>query len=223
MFMIDKCYFSKLIFEYKLRIKKSALIKVRNIDKSIITFSERIELKIDIFELCKKKTAIAKIKEMFHIIENLTIKIFIDMNIIESKRMKIDAQKVQIENCEDLKANLKFKSLVKSKVKRIVTNFRAIIISSHFNMFVAAQIRERFKILSDKDFVFNSTHDQRLSSENDILSHIVNVNFSCVQVRNATNESVFISRRCRLKLIQEYENEECYLVSSNDAHLTAEQ
>ena len=223
MFMIDRLYLCKFVFEYKLRIKKFASIKVRSIDKTIITFSERIELEFDIFEFFKEKSATAKIKNVFHIVDNLTIKILINMNIIESKRMKIDFQKVQIESCDDMIANFKTESLIESKIKRVVTNFEAIIISFHFNMFVAAQFREKFKVFSDRDFVFNSTHDQRLNDENDIFSHIVNVNFSCVQVRNATNESVFISRRCRLEFIQKYENEKCYLIFSNDAHLTAEQ
>lgn len=98
----------------------------------------------------------------------------------------------------------------------------AIIISFHSNLFVTI-IREKFKNLSNRNFVFNAIHDQRLNHENDIFFNIVNANFSYVQIRDTIDDSIFIFRCCRLELLQEYKNEECYLTFSNDAHLTAEQ
>lgn len=128
-----------------------------------------------------------------------------------------------ITNCENLITDLKSKSSAKSKTKRIIINFTTITIFSHINMFVSMIIRKKFKISSNKNFIFNSTHNHRLNHEKNILFHIMNVNFSCVHVKNITNISVLIFRLFRLKLIQEYENEECYLISSNDVHLTTEQ
>ena len=71
--------------------------------------------------------------------------------------------------------------------------------------------------------MFYSAHDSRLDQENDILSHIVNVNFFCVYIKNTSDDTIIILRRCRLKMLQEYENKRCYLVFSNDAHFVAKQ
>ena len=222
MFMIDKAYLCKLIFNYKLTVKTSSSIKVRDIEKTIVTFNERIELNLEIFDLFNKRATIARIKEMFHIVENFTVKILIEMNIIESKRMKIDCERIYIKSCNVI-ANLKSKSSIESKIKKVIMCFTAVTVFSHINMFVSIIIRKKFKILSNKDFIFNSTHDQRLNQEENILSHIVNANFSQMNIKNITNISIFMFRRFRLKLIQKYENENCYLISLHDAHLATRQ
>ena len=221
--MIDRIYLSKLISDYKSKIKTFTSIRIRSIEKTIVTFNEHIQLNLDILGFFNEKAAIAKIKELFHIVENLTAKILIEMNIIESKQMKIDFEKVHIRSCENLMTNLKSKSFTKSKIKKVIMCSTAITISSHINMFVSTIIREKFKILSNKNFIFNSTHDHRFDQKKDILFHIVNANFSCVNVRNITNISVFIFRRFRLKIIQEYEDEKCYFAFSKDAHLATKQ
>ena len=221
--MIDRIYLNKLISDYKSKIKTFTPIRIRNIEKTIMTFNEHIQLDLDILGFFNEKAAIARIKELFHIVENLTAKILIEMNIIESKQMSIDFEKVHIKSCENLMTNLKSKSFTESKIKKVIMCSTAITIFSHINMFVSTIIREKFKTLSNKDFIFNSTHDHRFDQKEDILSHIVNANFSCVNVRNITNISVFILRRSRLEIIQEYEDEKCYFAFSKDAHLAAEQ
>lgn len=223
MSMIDRLYLCKLMPEYKLRMKESKPIKVRGIGTTIITSSESIELELDIPGLSKGKSATARIKGLFHIVDNLTAKILIGMDIIGPERMRIDSDKVQIGSCEDLIANLKSKSPTGPKIKRVVMSATAVTVPPHSNLFVSAVIRGKSKDLPDRDFVFNATHDQRLGHEGGIFSHIVDANFSCVQIRNTTDDSVFIPRRCRLGLLQEYEDEGCYLASPDDAHLAAGQ
>ena len=162
MSIIDKAYLCKLIFNYKLTVKTSSSVKIRNIEKTIVTFNERIELNFEIFDLFNEKTIIAQIKRMFHIVENFTAKIFIDMNIIESKRMKIDCERIHIKNCNVI-ANFKSKNSAESKIKKVIMCFTTMTVFSHINMFVSIIIRKKFKILSNRDFIFNSIHDQRLN------------------------------------------------------------
>ena len=153
MSMIDKAYLCKLIFNYKLTVKTSSSVKVRNIEKTIITFNERIELNFEIFDFFNEKTIIIRIKRMFHIVENFTVKILIDINIIESERMKIDCEKVYIKNCNVI-ANFKSKSSAESKIKKIIMCFTAVTVFSHINIFVLIIIRKKFKILSNRKFHF---------------------------------------------------------------------
>ena len=43
-----------------------------------------------------------------------------------------------------------------------------------------------------------------------------------MNVRNVTNNSIIILRRNRIKILQKYENNDYYLVSSENAHLTVD-
>lgn len=223
MFIIDRLYLNKHLLEYKLKIKEFKFIKIWNIDKTVITFSERIELKLDISELFKEKSGTVKNKFFFYIVENLIVKSLININIIKLKQIKIDSNKIEINSCENFIFNFKFKGFAKLKIKKVVMKSFAIIISFYSNLLVSAIIREKFKNLLDRDFVFNLIHDERLKHENDILFYIVDVNFLYIQIRNVINNLIFMFRRCRLRLLQKYENEKCYLIFSNDAYLAAKQ
>ena len=101
-------------------------------------------------------------------------------------------------------------------------NTKNMIIFSHINQFVFAIIREKFKKFSDRNYAFHSTQNNRFDFDDDILFHIVNANFFCIHVRNITNNSVVIFRRNRLKTLQKYENDDCYLIFSKNAHLTVD-
>ena len=90
-------------------------------------------------------------------------------------------------------------------------------------MFFFTINREKSKHFSNRDYVFYSKRDNQFDSNDDIFSHIVNVNFFCIHVRNITDSSVFIFRQNRLKTLQKYENESCYLASSKNAHLAVDE
>ena len=176
-----------------------------------------------ISEFWLDRSVLTKITEIFHIIDNLTAKILIKINIIDLERMKFDAKQLIIESCKNISVNLIFTSVSRSKIKRVIMCSNIITISLHINQFIAAIVRNKFKNLSNRDFMFHSAHDDRFNQENDIFSHIVNVNFSCGHIRNTSDNTIIISRCCRLEMLQKYKNEKCYLIFSNDAHFVAEQ
>ena len=223
MSMIDREYLKKIILDSTSRIITEAETKVRNIKINVIISNECIKLEVKISEFLLDRSALTKITEIFHIVDNLTTKILIEMNIIDLERMKLDAKQLIIESCKNISVNLISTSVSRFKIKKVMMCLNITTISSHINQFIAAIIRDKFKNLSDRDFMFHSAHDSRFNQENDILSHIVNVNFSCVHIRNTSDDTIVISRRCRLKMLQKYENEKCYLIFSNDAHFVAEQ
>ena len=223
MSIIDRAYFCKLISNYKSRIKTiDTSTKVRNIETSVVIFNESIKINMNIFDLLNEKSVTTRILEIFHIVKELSVKILIEMNIIDSERMIINSNKVIIENCQNMSIDLFATNSTNSRIKRIVTSIKEITLFSHTNQFVSATIREKFKKFFNRNYVFHSTNDNRLSFDDDILFHIVNVNFFCVNIKNATNSFVVISRRSRLRVLQEYENDDCYLASSENAHLTTD-
>ena len=136
--------------------------------------------------------------------------------------MIINSNKVIIEYCQNMSVDLSATNSTDSKIKRIMTSIREITLFSHTNQFVSATIREKFKKLFNRDYVFHSANDNRLNLDDDILFHIVNANFFCVNIKNATNNSIVIFRRNRLRVLQKYENDDCYLISSKNAHLATD-
>ena len=202
MFMIDRSYFFKLISNYKSKIKIiETSIKIRDIKTFVIVFSEYIKLNIKILNLLDEKAITARILEIFHIMKDLSIKGFIEMNILESKCIKIDFKRMIIESCQNMLIDFSSTNFIDPKIKPVVTSIKKIIVFSHINQLIFAIIREKFKDFSNRDYVFYSIRDNWLNSNDDILSHIVNVNFSCIHVRNITDNSVFIFRRSRLETL----------------------
>ena len=223
MSMIDRKYLKKTVFDCFNKIIIETVTKVRKIKIAIIISNEIIKLEMKISNFVLDKTARAKITEIFHIIDNLTTKILIKMNIIESERMKLNCKKLIIENCQKISVNLISTIFTEQKIKRVVTCSAISAISFHFSKFIAAIVRDKFKHFSNRDFMFHSSHDNRFDMKNDVLFHVVNANFSCVHIRNTFNDTMIISRRWRLSTLQEYENDECYLISSKNAHFAFEQ
>ena len=223
MSIIDREYLKKIIFDSIFRIITETKTKVRSIEINVIISNECIKLEMKISKFLFNRSVLTKITEVFHIVDNLTVKILIEMNIIDLERMKLDAKQLIIENCKNISVNLISTSVSKSKIKRMMMCSNITTISSHINQFIAAIIKDKLKNFSNRNFMFHSAHDSRFDQENDILFHIVNVNFSCVHIRNTSDDTIIISRRCRLKMLQKYENERCYLIFSNDVHFVAEQ
>ena len=223
MFMIDRNYLCKMISKYKSKIRiTDSSTKVRNIEASVIVFSEFIILNMNISKFLHERLITERITENFHIVEDLSVKILIEMNIIGLERMKIDFRNLMIESCENMSVELSAINSDDLKVKRVVMSTKNMIIFSHINQFVPATIKEKFKKLSDRNYAFHSTQNNRFDFDDDILFHIVNANFFCIHVRNITNNSVVIFRRNRLKTLQKYENDDCYLIFSKNAHLTVD-
>ena len=153
-----------------------------------------------------------------HLINDLSIKIFIEINIIVSKQMILNDVKriIIIDNC-DLIAKLNV--IVINRVDRTIRAFKQFIISFHIHMIVLIKIREQ-ALSIDKNYFFHSKKDVRFEIKKDFFAHITNVNIVVVQVRNAINQSIIIFRNFKLNKLQNYEKKKCYLIFFEDRHLT---
>lgn len=140
---------------YKSKIKTTdTSIKMRKIEKFVIVFSESIKINIDISEFLHEKSITAKISKTFHIMNDLSVKILIKMNIIESKRMIIDFKKLAIENCQNVLIELIAINSTDSKIRKIIMSIKKIIVFLHINQFIFATIKEKFKIFLIKTMFF---------------------------------------------------------------------
>ena len=153
-----------------------------------------------------------------HLINDLTIKILIDVNIIVSKKMiiNVDKQTITIDNCEiTIKLHIISRD---ARVNKMIKITKQLIIFSHIYMTIFVKIRDQFVVV-DRDYFFHSRDDNRLKAKNEFFAHIIDVNFVVVQIYNVTNQIVVISRNFKLKKLQNYDEKNCYLTISKNRHL----
>ena len=153
------------------------------------------------------------------ILDNFSVKILIDINIIESKRMIINVNTLIIECCRNFKVNFSITSK-KFFINRIVICVLTIVISAHINIKILKTLRKKSS-LSDRDYMFHFDYIARLKSEREIFSHIIDLEFSKVTVINSFVDFVIISKRTSLNVVKKFEKNECYIISKHDAHFAA--
>ena len=107
-------------------------------------------------------------------------------------------------------------------IKKVIICAIVTTLNSHFIKMIFIKVRENVA-LSDRDFIFHLSFNFNLESEDEALSHIVNAKINMIQINNASDQSITISRRMRLRMLCDYDEKDCYLTSSNNAHLTADQ
>lgn len=197
-------------------------VRVRDIDTTWHDISKYVMLNFFVFELINIDVSTkAHFRREIHLVNDLTAKILIDVNIIVSKEMIIDVDKqtVAIDNCEVI-AKLHVTSRDDSRVDRAIRVLKQLVISSHTHMIISVKIREQI-LSSNRDYSFNAKKDSRFDVENDFFAHITNAHIVTVQVRNVINQSITISKNAHLDKLQDYdEEEECFFVVFENRHLT---
>ena len=82
--------------------------------------------------------------------------------------------------------------------------------------------RKATKLPPDQDFLFQPVpRGLNLRQQEGPRAHIVDTNFTFVEVQNATDRPVIVLRKARLGSIQEYEEEGCYAVDPKETYLAA--
>ena len=114
-----------------------------------------------------------------YLINDLTIKIFIDVNIIVSKKMiiNVDKQTITIDNCE---ITIKLHVISRdARVNKVIKITKQLTIYSYIHMIIFVKIRDQF-VLVDRDYFFYFRDDNRLKTKNEFFVHIIDVNFIVV-------------------------------------------
>ena len=223
--MIDK---QILIFQrsnyQKHVLRKSKSLKINDINSSSLFINEYIAMNFVIFDEIDEASTKVCFTRYVHIINNFKINIFLNNDIFDSKDIVIhvDKQKFIVDNCDNFTTSLKIiiKNDDDERVKRIIRFQFNYTISTHFCSFIFIKYRE-FK-LSNRDMMFNSNDLKRLRKKNDVFFHLMNVNFSFVQMRNIIDQLIIICKNERLNVLIEYEKKNCYLINSKNRHLTVD-
>jgi len=136
-------------------------------------------------------------------VKNLKTKLLLKINIIDFKRIIVNAnkRKLIIKSCRNLKTKLKIKSKNDIRMKRVVKIERNFIIIVHFIFEILIVVRD--KILFNKDYFFES-----------ILFHayfyVANREMSFVYVCNDRFVSLRISQHAMLKRLLKFKKQDCY-------------
>ncbi len=69
------------------------------------------------------------------------------------------------------------------------------------------------------DLIFKSDYDQDLKQTSDLFTHVVDISFFFVQVRNDIEKSIIIQRHARIEAMLKYKEDDCFLTNSMNHHL----
>ena len=197
-------------------------VRIHEIDKFLILFFEYVILKFIFQNVFNEKFVIGKFRRQIYIIDDLKTNIFIDLNILNLKKMLINYnKKILVFNCCcNMKIFMQMKSF-REKINKIIRVYDVIIMFAHFNALIFIKLRNK-ALFENKNFMFISSKTNRFDFDNEVLSHIINVYFCVVQINNITNRVMIIVKNIHLNIIQKFEKEKCYAMSSDYNHLTIE-
>ena len=194
---------------------------IREIDDREFFSADYVNLDFYIDDKIKNKSIIVYIKRDVHIVDNLKIKMLIDSDIICSKKMIVDLQKrkVTIVNC-DLTISIICTSTT-SRVNQIFRFKQIVIISAHTIMIVSFKFQnDQFDLSIERNYIFQfHVIFINLNAEKNVMTHVMNNNFSFVHVRNATNKFIILSKHIKLSRLFDYNEKDYYHVDVFEIHL----
>ena len=120
------------------------------------------------------------IKKELHIVNNLLIKVFIDINIMISKKMNINIkhETITINVCENMVILISIK-IKNQTVHTSIFNKKRIIVSAHITMSInVISISIKLDLSCDRNFIFKSETLDKLS----VYTHIININIISIFV-----------------------------------------
>ena len=220
--LINAIFIKKILFECSIH-KTNSLISIRDID-DVQKFNEFVLIIMYINDIINNNnkinlSIIVAITRQIHLINDLKIKIFVDNDIITSKKilLNFDRQKIRIDNCRNLH------TLFNIKTRQILSIKKTIRFRFKMTIFLYKTINVSIVIksfLSNRDFLFEFTYQRDLNQTKKMFAYIVDVDISFVQIYNETKQFIIVNRHFKLRNVIKYDQNDCYLVNSNDRHLT---
>ena len=182
--LVNKQFFKQKTFNVLIRII-IFLIFVRDVKANKYSFNKYIITNMYIFNYNKNDVVVkAKIIQKIHLINNLKINIFFNIDFIESKKININIfnKTTYINNC-NITALLKIRTLriivqisIYARKIIVVFSYTKIILSIHYTI-----------ILNNRNFFFESKKLNFL-----LYAYLINSNSKHILIRNENNKIVHI-------------------------------
>lgn len=213
MSLIDRAFLDQVIKEggLKVEIKRTSPIKVRGLGTREHDVCEYAI--IPMYVPNQDGTKAALIRREIHIVDNLSAKALIGIDIMKPEGIILDTNKdlVTIGSCDSLQVPL---SMVAKgpRTDAVVVSKAQYAVPAH--SFMTVPIAMDASLPTDRDLVFEPEQLDALT----LSAHVVDHNMSCIIVHNETNLPVTLPRRARLGKVLEYEAEGCFPVQIDPKH-----
>lgn len=222
MSLVDRSFLKSLLPSVDLMTPKES-ITVRGIGSATHPCNKFVHLSIYFQGKAKGISRIACIKRDFHIVEKLKAKMLLGMDIIGPKQISTDIKKriAVIGSCKNFEIDLSVIAKPGGRIRRIVRSKAKVIVGAH----TISKIPIKTTILPEnRDFSFcpeYKTGPLAFQHNGSLYSHLVDSNMSFVQLRNDGDTEIVLPKHTRLGVIDEIEEEGCYMIEEDSHGLAA--
>ena len=187
--LCDRQFFMKQASNVSIKIMIT-LISVRELDVDKHMTAEYVILFMYFFDQKNDNLIRAKITRKIHLIDNLKTNILLRNDVIDSKKIdvSISNKSTYFDSCEVI-VNLKVRTF-KISIQISIHARKITIISSHSELMLSMHYTT---VSFDRDYLFES-NKFNLS----FYAHLINFTFKHIVVRNENNQTMHISRNCRI-------------------------
>ena len=130
------------------------------------------------------------------------------MFIVQQIKLNLAQQIVQLNSCQNFLVFINVLTRQKAEIKRIIRVKNIVIMSIKIIINVSISYNENLSV--DRDFLFESQCAKYLNDDDDVLIHIIDVEFHHVMIKNIINYVVQLFKRIRFDLIVEFNQQKCY-------------
>ena len=205
-----------------LKIQKLASpMPVRGVGNKIIKTDEFCTIKMFIDGKLNGLSTTASLTVEAHLVTDLKANMLIGTDTIAPQGICIDLGKqlLTIGACQNLQAPIETVTRQQPHLKRTVRVKFNTVIPSHSTIDIP--VTYHGSLPNDRDFLFEPQCPNDLGNDGGVYAHVVDSSLTFVQIRNATDRPITLSKRARLGSVEEYQQHGAYMITTAEAHLAA--
>ena len=214
----DRVYVKRIFSSLSIR-QLVASLSIREIGNSIHSFSEYIVADLfvnDHVVIVEKKTsATDRFSVEIHIVDELKTNLLIDNNVFNTQRASLNLKKqiATLANCRNLEILIDIIAKKNADQRRIIRSKSSFKVS--VEAIVQISVSYHDNLSKNRDFLFESQCNQLLDLNENVFVYIVNAFLDHVIIRNIIQHFVTLQKRARLRTFVNYNQQECYNLTSN--------
>ena len=176
-------------------------------------------MKFFILEKFRDESTIVKIIVEIYFVNDLKANVFIETNnlIFENMILNFTKKKLIVIIYDNIVIRIKIDKK-KKIVHRIVKIFEKIMISSKKLKVVSIKMKN-VKLSKNRDFNFFSILDNNFEPKRNFFVYVIKSDIKTIQIRNISKKSYVLSKNFKIGHIKNYDEKDCYLISSKNKHL----
>lgn len=212
MSLVDRDFLTAMIPTIQIRTLEQP-VKVRGVGSQLYDCSQWVL--VDLYmpgRNVRNEDAIAHCQVELHVVENLNI--LIGNDILGPQNMDLCIQKgIMRMGSTGIEIPMTIKRRGK-RVDRNVSSSRETVVPPRSTTHIPINYGKELPSGRNYTFFPKRQTGLELGPDGGLVSHVVNANFSFVQMRNSTDYPVLVPRRFRLGKIQDFEEGCCYFVQT---------